>query len=112
MTIIVVEYNNYNQTSETTEDLTVDDHIKIQIAIQPYIDSAVSKTINVGESVKFDEFKDVYIRGWRGKLKGITTFRLSGKRYGILKRTEPAIKEEHNNAACFIDPHTGQKECA
>ena len=105
-------YKNYNRTAETTEDLTVDDHIKMQIAIQPYIDSAVSKTINVGENVKFEEFKDVYIRGWRGKLKGVTTFRLSGKRYGILNRSEPATKEEHNGTACFIDPNTGQKECS
>tara|TARA_R110002020_G_scaffold157819_2_gene340798 strand:+ start:4560 stop:6269 length:1710 start_codon:yes stop_codon:yes gene_type:complete len=105
-------YANYNIRSETTEDLTIDDHIKMQIAIQPYIDSAVSKTINVGDNVTFEEFKDVYVRGWKGKLKGVTTFRLAGKRYGILNKSEPAIKEEHDGSACFIDPETGQKECS
>jgi len=103
-------YANYGIKAETTEDLTVEDHLKMQIAIQPYIDSAVSKTINVGENVTFEEFKDVYIQGWRGKLKGITTFRLAGKRYGILNKSEPSVKEEEG-AACFIDPTTGQKEC-
>ncbi len=104
-------YANYGIKSETTEDLTIDDHIKMQIAIQPYIDSAVSKTINVGDNVTFEEFKDVYVRGWKGKLKGVTTFRLAGKRYGILNKSKPAIKEEHDGTACFIDPETGQKEC-
>ena len=105
-------YANYDIKAETTEDLTVDDHLKMQMAIQPYIDSAVSKTINVGDAVTFDEFKDVYEQGWKGKLKGVTTFRLAGKRYGILNKSEPAVKEEHNGVACFIDPDTGQKECA
>ena len=105
-------YAMYGLSSETTEDLNVDDHLKMQVAIQPYIDSAVSKTINIGDKVTFEEFKDVYVRGWRGKLKGVTTFRLAGKRYGILNKSEPAIKEEPNGVACFIDPDTGQKECA
>ena len=105
-------YATHGLSSETTEDLTVDDHLKMQVAIQPYIDSAVSKTINIGDNVTFDEFKDVYVRGWRGKLKGVTTFRLAGKRYGILNKSEPAVKEELNGVACFIDPDTGQKECA
>ena len=82
----------------------------MQVAIQPFIDSAVSKTINVGDNVTFEEFKDVYIKGWKGKLKGVTTFRLAGKRYGILNKSEPATKEDEG-AACFIDPATGQKEC-
>ena len=105
-------YANYNIKSETTEELTVEDHLKMQIAIQPYIDSAVSKTINIGDQVTFDEFKDVYEQGWRGKLKGVTTFRLAGKRYGILNKSEPAVKEEDSGTACFIDPETGQKECS
>jgi len=103
-------YANYGIKAETTEDLTVEDHLKMQVAIQPYIDSAVSKTINVGDNVTFEEFKDVYIQGWKGKLKGVTTFRLAGKRYGILNKSEPSVKEEEG-VACFIDPTTGQKEC-
>ena len=105
-------YAMHGIASETTEDLTVDDHLKMQVAIQPYIDSAVSKTINIGDSVTFDEFKDVYLQGWKGRLKGVTTFRLAGKRYGILNKSEPAVKEEANGVACFIDPETGQKECS
>ncbi len=100
-------YNLYGIKGETTEDLGTDDHLNIQIAVQPYIDSACSKTINVGDSVTFEEFKEVYLKGWKGKLKGVTTFRLAGKRYGVLNTTEP----DGEGAACFIDPETGQKEC-
>ena len=82
----------------------------MQIAVQPFIDSAVSKTINVSEKVTFDEFKDIYMKAWRGKLKGCTTFRLAGKRYGILNKVEP-LEEPIEGAACFIDPATGNREC-
>lgn len=105
-------YGTYGIKSETTEDLSIDDHLNMQVAIQPYIDSAVSKTINVGDNTSFSEFKEIYMKGWKGKLKGVTTFRLAGKRYGILNKSEPATKEETNGTACFIDPDTGQKECA
>jgi hypothetical protein len=41
--------------------------------------------------------------------KGITTFRASGKRYGILNEVTP--EEEPKAEACFIDPETGMKSC-
>ena len=100
-------YNTYQIKGETTDELSVDDHLNMQIAVQPFIDSAVSKTINVGSNVSFDDFKDIYLKAWKGNLKGVTTFRLDGKRYGILNKIEP----EEEGSACFIDPDTGQKEC-
>jgi ribonucleoside-diphosphate reductase alpha chain len=102
-------WNLFEKKGEQTSDLTTDDHLNIQIAVQPFIDSACSKTINVGDAVTFDEFKDVYLKGWKGKLKGVTTFRLAAKRYGILYVSEE--KDTDEGAACFIDPETGQKEC-
>jgi ribonucleoside-diphosphate reductase alpha chain len=102
-------FDTFGIKGETTDDLSVDDHLNMQIAVQPYIDSAVSKTINVGSQVSFVEFKEVYMKAWKGKLKGVTTFRLDGKRYGILNKVEPEAMEA--GASCFIDPDTGQKEC-
>ena len=105
-------YNYHGIKAETTADLTVDDHLNMQIAVQPWVDSAVSKTINVSDDVTFDDFKDVYMKAWKGKLKGVTTFRAAGKRYGILNAapTEEVVPVE--GAACFFDPETGNKECS
>ena len=105
-------WNYHGLKDKTADELTVDDHLNMQIAVQPWIDSAVSKTINVGEEVTFDEFKDVYLNAWKGKLKGVTTFRLAGKRYGIMTKVEPEDDLMEDGAACFIDPETGQKECS
>jgi len=99
-------YRMFGLKGETVDQLEPMDHLRMQEAVQPYIDSAVSKTINIGDDVTYDAFKDVYETAWKSKLKGCTTFRLAGKRYGILNTTE-----EQEGVACFIDPATGDKEC-
>ena len=105
-------YHYFGVSDVVTDDLSTDDHLAMQIAVQPYVDSAVSKTVNVSDGVTFDEFKDIYVKAWKGKLKGVTTFRAAGKRYGILNKVEPADEDVAEGVACFIDPNTGQKECS
>ena len=93
----------------TANDISVQEHLAVLLLAQHYIDSACSKTCNVGDDVTYEEFKQVYVDAWKGRAKGCTTFRISGKRFGILKTVE---KEEAPVEACFIDPESGQKECA
>ena len=49
--------------------------MKMQAAIQPYIDAAISKTVNVPEDYPFEDFESLYLEAWRAGLKGITTYR-------------------------------------
>lgn len=53
------------------------DHIAMQAALQPYVDSSISKTIAVPESYPFDAFKGVYDAAYDMGLKGCTTFRVN-----------------------------------
>tara|TARA_Y100000361_G_scaffold17515_1_gene13652 strand:+ start:876 stop:2570 length:1695 start_codon:yes stop_codon:yes gene_type:complete len=91
----------------TADEISAEDHVKVLLTAQKYIDSACSKTCNVGDSVSFDEFKNLYVDAWKGGAKGLTTFRSAGKRFGILNKVEDEPKAE----ACYIDPETGNKEC-
>jgi len=56
-------------------DLPAEAHIEMQAALQPYVDSAISKTINVPEETDFESFQAVYDLAYRKGLKGCTTFR-------------------------------------
>ena len=107
---------------KTADQTTVQQHLEVLALAQYYIDSAVSKTCNVGNEVSFEEFKDVYKEAWIAKCKGVTTFRAAGKRYGILNQTveteeategslEEISEESAEAQACYIDPATGQREC-
>ena len=97
----------------TSNELSVHEHVEVLALASHYVDSAVSKTCNVGDDVSFEEFKEVYYKAWKAGCKGITTFRASGKRYGILNEIKEEKEDETEQAeACFIDPQTGQKECS
>ena len=51
------------------------DHVIMQAAVQKYVDSSISKTINVPEDIAFDEFKNVYLQAYELGCKGCTTYR-------------------------------------
>ncbi|MFO6464697.1 adenosylcobalamin-dependent ribonucleoside-diphosphate reductase [Jannaschia sp. KMU-145] len=59
----------------TVADLTPADHVRMQAAAQDWIDSSISKTINVPEDIGFESFKDVYLEAWQTGCKGCTTYR-------------------------------------
>jgi ribonucleoside-diphosphate reductase alpha chain len=115
-------YAKWGLKGKTSSECTVMDHVNVLANAQKHCDSAVSKTCNVGDRVTFDEFKDVYMRAYELGCKGITTFRASGKRYGVLnelpaEKPEEAPKVEEKKdvdsgaEACYYNPITGAKEC-
>ena len=104
----------YGVSGKTANEISAQDHLKVLALAQRYIDSACSKTCNVGDHVTFDEFKTLYYDAWKAGCKGITTFRQAGLRYGVLNEVKPEVANDNATEgaeACFIDPLTGQKEC-
>ena len=57
------------------QTLAPGDHVRMQAAAQKWIDSSISKTINVPEEITFDAFKDVYLQAYETGCKGCTTYR-------------------------------------
>ena len=55
--------------------LTPKDHLVMQAVVQKYVDSSISKTINVPESFDFEDFKDIYLQAFDMGCKGCTTYR-------------------------------------
>jgi ribonucleoside-diphosphate reductase alpha chain len=90
----------------TSDACSIDHHLSVLSLATKYSDSAVSKTINVGSSVGWDEFKDIYMKAWKMGAKGCTTFRADGKRFGVLN------EDPTEGSACYIDEETGQKSCS
>jgi ribonucleoside-diphosphate reductase alpha chain len=57
------------------QSLSPEDHLVMQATVQKYIDSSISKTINVPEDTSFDDFKDIYMQAYELGCKGCTTYR-------------------------------------
>ena len=68
----------------TARELPPAGHLAMQAALQPYVDNAISKTINVPAGLSFAEFRNVYEMAWDKGLKGCTTFRPNPVTGGVL----------------------------
>lgn len=56
-------------------DMSAASHIAMMEAVQPFIDTAISKTVNVPADYPYDDFKGLYLQAWRARLKGLATYR-------------------------------------
>ena len=83
------------------QTLTPTDHVRMQATVQAYIDSAVSKTVNVPEDISFEAFKDVYLAAYEQGCKGITTYRPNDITGAVL-RTEPT--KDTSQSELPLDP--------
>lgn len=59
----------------TVGQLAPADHLAMQAALQPFVDSAISKTINCPENLPFEAFRNIYLKAYEMGLKGCTTYR-------------------------------------
>ncbi|TWO72720.1 adenosylcobalamin-dependent ribonucleoside-diphosphate reductase [Caenimonas sedimenti] len=50
-------------------------HLAMMETVQPYVDTAISKTVNVPADYPYEEFKGLYLAAWRAGLKGLATYR-------------------------------------
>ncbi len=66
-------------------------HIAMMEAVQPFVDTAISKTVNIPADYPYDDFKDLYLQAWRAKLKGLATYRPNAILGSVLEvHAEPA----------------------
>ncbi|MDP3761488.1 MAG: adenosylcobalamin-dependent ribonucleoside-diphosphate reductase [Ramlibacter sp.] len=65
-------------------------HIAMMKAVQPFIDTAISKTVNVPVDYAYDDFKDLYRQGWKAGLKGLATYRPNSIVGAVLQVDTPA----------------------
>ena len=86
----------------TAQTLTPNDHLAVQAAAQPFIDSAISKTINLPASISFDDFMHVYQDAYGLGCKGCTTFRPNPVSGAVL--APEAIKEETGEPELPLPP--------
>lgn len=103
-------FDQWGVKGRTSEELTAQEHIDVLCAASELVDSACSKTCNVGNSVGFVEFQQLYISAYEGGASGCTTFRpASIETRGEVMRNSEVPSE---GGQCIIDPVTGERSCS
>ncbi len=75
-------------------------HLAMQARLQPHVDSAISKTINIPADYPFEAFKSLYESAYRLGLKGCTAFRPNPVTGAVLSRDQAADQRGH---CCSLD---------
>ncbi|MGH6637059.1 MAG: LAGLIDADG family homing endonuclease, partial [Polaromonas sp.] len=79
-------------------------HIAMMEAVQPLVDTAISKTVNVPADYPYDDFKGLYQQAWRAQLKGLATYR-PNTILGAVLETGPARADAGPQAGAAVpDP--------
>ena len=75
-------------------------HIAMMEAVQPFVDTAISKTVNIPVDYPYADFKDLYLQAWRARLKGLATYRPNAILGSVLEiHAEPAAQPQAATAA-------------
>lgn len=94
------------------QELSPKDHLLMQAAVQKYIDSSISKTINCPEDIAFEEFKDIYMQAYELGCKGCTTYRPNDVTGAVLETTETKNKRLAANDQAELPLEAPQKATA
>lgn len=83
----------------TAMQMGVEDHLRVLGKVAPFIDAAISKTVNVPADYSFEDFQKVYLDAWKLGLKGITTYRPNDMMGAVLVSADEKDKKETASAA-------------
>lgn len=74
--------------------MSAGEHIAMMEAVQPFVDTAISKTVNVPADYPYEDFKGLYQQAWRAHLKGLATYRPNSILGSVLDAGVPEAKTE------------------
>jgi len=82
----------YPEVFVTAQDLPIDEHIATQATFQKWVDSGISKTINMDSEVTIEDVKRAYMLAWDANCKGVTIYRDGSKSKQVLNTNDSTFK--------------------
>jgi ribonucleoside-diphosphate reductase alpha chain len=84
-------------TFVVSSDITAEEHVRVQAALQAFVDNSISKTINFPATARPEDVSKAYILAWESGCKGITVY-VTGSRDKVVLETgsvdeKPAVPE-------------------
>ena len=75
----------------TALEMSAADHAAMVAAVAPYIDTAISKTVNVPEDYPYEDFQGLSLQAWESGLKGLATYRPNSVLGSVLSTAPAAV---------------------
>ena len=77
-----------------SQDISAEEHVRTQAAMQAFVDNSLSKTVNFPESASVEDVAMAYQLAWELGCKGITVY-VTGSRQKVVLETKATAREKH-----------------
>ncbi len=78
-----------------SQDISAEEHVRMQAALQAFVDNSLSKTINFPEDATTDDVADAYLLAWELGCKGLTVY-VTGSREKVVLETKSTAKRKQS----------------
>ena len=101
----------------TAMDLTPEEHIAVQAAVQRWVDASISKTVNAPSWFSVEDTKKAYEQAYELGCKGLTVYRDGSRKEQVLsieemEEEEGELKEVASSCGLVIGPNGVEKTCS
>ncbi len=76
-----------------SQDITAEEHVRMQAAMQAFVDNSLSKTVNFPAEATEEEVAIAYLLAWKQGCKGITVY-VTGSRQKVVLETKATSREK------------------
>lgn len=91
-----------------SQDITAEEHVRMQAALQTFVDNSLSKTINFPETATVEDVATAYMLAWKLGCKGITVY-VTGSREKVVLETHATAALKQNDEEEQVAPDGEQK---
>jgi ribonucleoside-diphosphate reductase alpha chain len=84
-------------------DITAEEHVRMQAALQAFVDNSLSKTVNFPEGATEEDVAKAYMLAWELGCKGITVY-VTGSREKVVLETKATAEKKEAPASAAMTP--------
>jgi ribonucleoside-diphosphate reductase alpha chain len=84
-------------TFAVSSDITADEHIHMQAALQAFVDNSLSKTVNFPSSATKEDVANVYMQAWKLNCRGTTVY-VTGSRDTVVLETKATAEKKNGES--------------
>jgi ribonucleoside-diphosphate reductase alpha chain len=86
-------------------DISAEEHVRMQAALQAFVDNSLSKTVNFPENATVEDVAEVYMLAWELGCKGITVYVTGSREKVVLETKATAEKKQPHGASSVAIPY-------